>query len=329
MIIIIIVVENDNDEKKTKRTDIKLKKLLLPFIIMCVLMISACGNSTKHQAAGDTNKEDESETITYQSENGPIEVPAQPKRVVVLTGNAGDLIALGVNIVGVDEWSKGSPLFKDQLKDVTTVSDEDLEKIIELKPDLIIGGSDTNNLDRMKKIAPTVTYTYNKVDYLTQHLEIGKPVNKEKEAQDWINDFKSRASAVGNKIKEKVGGNSTVTVMESYDKEIGILGNSWGRGTEVLYQAMGLEMPEKVKEMTSKEGYYMISSEVLPDYVGDYLVVSKYNDQDNSYQETELYKEMPAVKNGHVVEVDGYAFMFNDSITLDYQLNYFEEQFLK
>lgn len=73
----------------------------------------------------------------------------------------------------------------------------------------------------------------------------------------------------------------------------------------------------------------MISSEVLPDYVGDYLVVSKYNDQDNSYQETELYKEMPAVKNGHVVEVDGYAFMFNDSITLDYQLNYFEEQFLK
>lgn len=307
----------------------KLKKLIIPFMLMCVLIISACGNSTKNQAAGDANKENESETITYQSESGPIEVPAHPKRVVVLTGNAGDLIALGINIVGVDEWSKGSPLFKDQLKDVTTVSDEDLEKIIELKPDLIIGGSDNNNLDRMKKIAPTVTYTYNKVDYLTQHLEIGKLVNKEKEAQDWINDFKKRATTVGNEIKAKVGENSTVTVMESYDKDIGILGNSWGRGTEVLYQAMGLKMPEKVKGMTSKEGYYMISSEVLSDYVGDYLVVSKYNDQDNSYQETELYKEMPAVKSGHVIEVDGNAFMFNDSLTLDYQLKHFEEQFLK
>ncbi|MGG0642670.1 iron-hydroxamate ABC transporter substrate-binding protein [Sporosarcina gallistercoris] len=306
-----------------------MKKLIVPFVFMCVLIIGACSNSTKDQAAGDANKEVESGTITYQSENGPIEVPAQPKRVVVLTGNAGDLISLGINIVGVDEWSKSSPLFKDQLEDVATVSDEDLEKIIELKPDLIIGGSDNNNINRMKKIAPTVTYTYNKVDYLTQHLEIGKLVNKEKEAQDWIDDFKNRATAVGNKIKEKVGENSTVTVMESYDKEIGILGNSWGRGTEVLYQAMGLKMPEKVQEMTSKEGYYMISTEVLPDYVEDYLVVSKYNDQDNSYQETELFKEMPAVKNDHVIEVDGNAFMFNDSITLDYQLKHFEEQFLK
>ncbi|MFJ5768036.1 iron-hydroxamate ABC transporter substrate-binding protein [Lysinibacillus sp. NPDC093210] len=306
-----------------------MKRFIIPFIFMCVLFLSACGNSAKNQTVENASKEDESKTITYQSENGPIEVPAHPKRVVVLNGNAGDLISFGVNIVGVDEWAKASPLFKEQLEDVTTVSDEDLETIIELEPDLIIGDSDNNNLDRLKKIAPTVTYTYNKVDYLTQHLEIGKLVNKEKEAQDWIDDFKSRATTVGNKIKAKVGENSTVTVMESYDKDIGILGNSWGRGTEVLYQAMDLKMPDKVKEMTSKEGYYMISSEVLPDYVGNYLVVSKYNDQDNSYQKTELYKEMPAVKNDHVIEVDGNAFMFNDSLTLDYQLKYFEEQFLK
>ncbi|KMY50145.1 iron-hydroxamate ABC transporter substrate-binding protein [Peribacillus loiseleuriae] len=306
-----------------------MKKILIPFILIFVLIISACGNNTKSQSAGDVNKEDKNETITYQSENGPIKVPAHPKRVVVLTSYAGDLISLGVNIVGVEEWSKKSPLFKDQLKDVPAVSDQDLEKIIELKPDLIIGANDNKNLDRLKEIAPTVTYTYNKVDYLTQHLEIGKLVNKEKEAQNWIDDFKKRANTVGNAIKAKIGENSTVTVMESYDKDMGILGDSWGRGTEVLYQAMNLKMPEKVKEMTSKEGYYMISSEVLPDYVGDYLIVSKYNDQDNSYQETKLYKGMPAVKNNHVIEVDANAFLFNDSVTLDYQLKYFEEQFLK
>ncbi|MCH1627166.1 iron-hydroxamate ABC transporter substrate-binding protein [Fredinandcohnia quinoae] len=306
-----------------------MKKLIIPFILISVLILSACGNSTKSQSAEDESKKEESKTITYQSENGPIEVPAQPKRVVVLTGNAGDLISLDVNIVGVDEWAKQSPLFKDQLKDVPAVSDEDLEKIIELKPDLIIGSNDNKNLDKLKKIAPTVTYTYNKVDYLTQHLEIGKLVNKEKEAQNWIDDFKKRAEAVGNEIKAKIGENATVTVMESYDKNMGLFGDSWGRGTEVLYQAMGLKMHEKVKEMTSKEGYYMISSEVLHEYVGDYLIVSKFNDQDNSYQQTDLYKEMPAVKNNHVIEVDGNAFMFNDAITLDYQLKHFEENFLK
>ncbi|MFL0364097.1 iron-hydroxamate ABC transporter substrate-binding protein [Pseudobacillus sp. 179-B 2D1 NHS] len=306
-----------------------MKKLIIPFILILFLVLSACGHSTKSESAGAASKGDKNKTITYQSENGPIKVPAHPKRVVVLTGNAGDLIALGVNIVGVDEWAKKSPLFKDQLKDVPAVSDENLEKIIELKPDLIIGSNDNKNLDKLKQIAPTVTYTYNKVDYLTQHLEIGKLVNKEKEAQSWIDDFKKRANTVGNEIKAKIGEDSTVTVMESYDKDMGILGDSWGRGTEVLYKAMGLKMPEKVKEMTSKEGYYMISFEVLPDYVGDYLIVSKYNDQDNSYQQTDLYKGMPAVKNDHVIEVDGNAFMFNDPISLDYQLKYFEEHFLK
>lgn len=311
------------------KEDLKLKKLIIPFILILVLILSACGNTTKSQSVGDASKAGKSKMITYQSENGPIKVPAHPKRVVVLTGNAGDVISLGVNIVGVDEWAKKSPLFNDQLKDVPAVSDENLEKIIELKPDLIIGANDNKNLDKLKKIAPTVTYTYNKVDYLTQHLEIGKLVNKEKEAQNWIDDFKKRANTVGNEIKAKIGEDSTVTVMESYDKDMGIFGDSWGRGTEVLYKAIGLKMPDKVKEMTSKEGYYMISSEVLPDYVGDYLIVSKYNDQDNSYQQTELYKGMPAVKNNHVIEVDGNAFMFNDSITLDYQLKYFEEHFLK
>lgn len=306
-----------------------MKKLVIPFILILVLILGACGNSTKTQSAADEDKEDKSETITYESENGPIKVPAHPKRVVVLTGNAGDLISLGVNIVGVDEWAKQSPLFKEQLKDVPSVSDEDVEKIIELKPDLIIGSNDNKNLEKLKSIAPTVTYTYNKVDYLTQHLEIGKLVNKEKEAQNWIDDFKKRAQTIGNKVKAKIGENATVTVMESYEKDMGLFGDSWGRGTEVLYQAMGLKMPEKVKEMTSKEGYYMISSEVLPDYVGDYLIISKYNEQENSYQQTDLYKEMPAVKNNHVIEVDGNAFMFNDPITLDYQLNFFEESFLK
>jgi len=306
-----------------------MKKFLIPFILVLALIISACGKQAAEQSAGGESKKINNEMITYQSENGPIKVPAHPKRVVLLSGYAGDLLSLGVNIVGVEEWSKKSPLFKDKLKDVPTVSDENVEQIIDLKPDLIIGSSTSKNLDKFKKIAPTVTYTYNKVDYLTQHLEIGKLVNKEKEAQSWITDFKKRANAAGEEIKAKIGPNATVTVMESYDKSMGILGDSWGRGTEVLYQAMKLKMPDNVKKVTSKEGYYTISSEVLPQYVGDYLIISKYNDQDNSYQQTKLYKEMPAVKNHHVFEADANTFMFNDPITLDYQLEFFKEHFLQ
>ncbi|MCY8232330.1 iron-hydroxamate ABC transporter substrate-binding protein [Priestia endophytica] len=306
-----------------------MKKLLLPVMLIMILIISACGNKSAEQASGEQGKDEKQETITYQSENGPIKVPAHPKRVVVLGSYVGDLLSLDVNIVGVEEWAKKSPLFEKELKDVPVVSDEDIEKIMELEPDLIIGADTNKNLNKLKKIAPTVTYTYGKVDYLTQHLEIGKLVNKEKEAQSWIDDFKDRAKATGEEIKKKLGDDVTVTVLESYNKEIGIFGDNWGRGTEVLYQALNLKMPDKVKKMTDKQGYYMLSTELLPQYVGDYLIISKYKDQDNSYQDTSLYKEIPAVKNNRVFEADANAFMFNDPITLDYQLNFFKEHFLK
>ncbi|MFJ5624519.1 iron-hydroxamate ABC transporter substrate-binding protein [Peribacillus loiseleuriae] len=305
-----------------------MKKFLIPFTLLLVLIISACGNEGKEKKENVASKEGKSETVTYQSENGPIEVPANPKRVVVLSSFTGNVMALDVNLVGVDSWSKMNPRFEKELKDVEEVSDESLEKIIELDPDLIIGLSTIKNINKLSEIAPTVTYTYGKVDYLTQHLEIGKLLNKEKEAQAWVDDFKKRAQTAGEDIKAKIGADTTVSVIENFDKQLYVFGDNWGRGTEILYKEMKLKMPEKVKEMALKDGYYALSLEVLPEYAGDYVIFSKDSDQDNSFQETDTYKNIPAVKNHHLFEVNAKEFYFNDPITLDFQLDYFIKSFL-
>ncbi|KRF53420.1 MULTISPECIES: iron-hydroxamate ABC transporter substrate-binding protein [Priestia] len=304
-----------------------MKKLLLPFMLIFVLLISACSSGST-ESKNDSSKNSESKTITYQSEDGPVKVPANPKRVVVLGSYAGNVLSLGVNIVGVDSWSKMNPRFEKKLKGVEEVSEENLEKIIELKPDLIIGLSTTKNIDKLKKIAPTVTYTYDKVDYLTQHVEIGKLLNKEKEAQSWVDDFKKRAAKAGSDIKAKIGEDATVSVIENFDKQLYVFGNNWGRGTEILYQEMKLKMPQKVKKMALKDGYYAISPEVLPEYAGDYLIFSKNQDGDTSFEKTDTYKNIPAVKNNHVFEANAKEFYFNDPITLDYQLDFFTQKFL-
>ena len=153
-------------------------------------------------------------------------------------------MSLGVNLVGVDSWSKQNPRFDSKLKDVAEVSDENVEKIAELNPDLIIGLSNIKNVDKLKKIAPTVTYTYGKVDYLTQHLEIGKLLNKEK-AKTWVDDFKKRAQDAGKEIKAKIGEDATVSVVENFNKQLYVYGENWGRGTEILYQEMKLKCLKK------------------------------------------------------------------------------------
>ncbi|MEK4244229.1 iron-hydroxamate ABC transporter substrate-binding protein [Psychrobacillus sp. FSL K6-2684] len=306
-----------------------MKKLLMPFLILLILTLAACNSDeSSNTDANSNNDKNETDTITYESEKGPIEVPANPKRVVVVSTYAGNVASLGVNIVGVDAWAKSNPQFNEYFADVEEISEENLEKIIELDPDLIIGLSTAQNLDKLKEIAPTVTFTYGKVDYLEQQLEIGKLLNKEKEAQEWIDDFKERAQKAGEEIKAKIGEDATVTVIENFDKQIYVFGDNWGRGTEILYQEMNLAMPKKVQEMALKDGYYALSLEVLPEYAGDYIIFSKVSTQDNSFQETDVYKNIPAVKNGRVFEANAEEFYFNDPISLDNQLEFFKEQFL-
>ncbi|MEC0368926.1 iron-hydroxamate ABC transporter substrate-binding protein [Paenibacillus chibensis] len=318
-----------------------MKKWLLPLMMVIVLVLSACGNKANNntdapasaggsasQSANGSAEDSGSGTITYQSESGPIEVPAHPQRVVVLSGYAGNLLALGIPLVGVDSWTKADPNFQDQLKDVAEVSDENVESILNVKPDLIIAMTDIKNADKLKQIAPLVTYTYNKVDYLTQILEIGKAVNQEQKAADWIADFKKRAQKAGEEIKAKIGADSTISIIEGDSKSLYTFGDAWGRGTEIVYQAMGLKMPDKVKEMTAKEGYYNLSLEILPQYMGDYVIYSKDPAADASFQQTSTYKNIPAVKNNHVYEVDANTFYFNDALSLDYQLDFITKSLL-
>ena len=307
-----------------------MKKFAVLLMAMLVLLLAACSDGQDSNKKESTDKKDKSsDKITYQSENGPVEVPADPKRVVVLAAFAGNLMALDVPVVGADSWSMANPRFKDSLKDAKEVSEENLEQIAELNPDLIIGYSTTKNLDKLKKIAPTITYTYGKVDYLQQHVEIGKLVNKEKEAEDWVADYKKRAADSEKKIKDKIGEDASVSVIESFDKQLYLYGDHWGRGTEVLYQGLHLKMPEKVAKSVAKDGYYALSTEVLPEYAGDYLIVSKDKASDNSFQNTDTYKNIPAVKNNHVLEVDQKEFYFNDPLTVDYALKTFTDYFTK
>ena len=73
-------------------------------------------------------------------------------------------------------------------------------------------------------------------------------------------------------------------------------------------------------------GWLNISQEVLGDYVGDYLVVNTSKDSQNvaaSLKESDVWNNLSAVKNKHVLEVDENLFYFSDPLSLDKQLDVF------
>ena len=298
-----------------------MKKIVLVLTLLLSFLAVSC--SKGKTAEGNA-------TVIYKSETGDVEVPKDPQRIVVLNGAvSGSVISLKGNIIGVDKWSKMNPMYETYLKDVKEVSDENLEQIIELNPDLIITASTDKNIEKLKKIAPTISYTYGKVDYLTQILEIGKLIGKEKEATEWMKTYKEKVTELGKGIEEKYGKNITVTVVESFEKQLYIFGKNFARGTEILYTELGLNMPENVKEKVEKDGYYSISPEVLDKYAGDFLIFSKDPNADNSFQKNKTYNSLKAVKENKVFEINAKQFYFTDPITLDYSLEFFKEKFLQ
>lgn len=307
------------------------------FILVIILMTSllvACSNkeATKEKSANGAEEEqestiDENETVKYESETGPIEVPVNPKRIVALS-NGPNVHALGGQLVGVDEWTKINPLFSEELEDVEVVSENEPESVLALEPDLIIAGSHMENLEELQKIAPTVIYTWGKLNYLDQQLAIGKLLNKKEEAQQWVDDFSQRSEEIGENIKAEYGEDVNVTVFETDSKSFYVFGDNWARGTEIIYQAIGLNMPEKVEEDVLADGYYALSLEVLGEYAGDFIILSK-NEEDSEFMDSDIWKAIPAVKNNQVIKIETKASTYSDPITLEYLLDIFETGFLE
>lgn len=301
-------------------------------IIALVLigLLAACGNDSSKTEESDT-KDTEVKTRVYHAENGDVEIPVEPKRVAVLAHiYVGNVLKLGVTPVAVNEWVKGNEFFGDQLEDVEVVTDGDVEKLVELEPDLIITFTSDQNIDKYSEIAPVVALTNTNYDYLEQHLEIGKILGKEQEAKEWINEWNEKAEVAKEKVTAAIGEDATVTVIEQMDKETYIYGQNWGRGTEVMYQALGIKAPEKVKADVFGPGYLAISQEVIPEYAADYMFVGVSADgTKGSFMETGVWKDLPAVKNGNVIEFDSESFWFNDAITLENQLEFVVDELTK
>ncbi|HWO96456.1 MAG TPA: iron-hydroxamate ABC transporter substrate-binding protein [Bacillus sp. (in: firmicutes)] len=311
----------------------KLKKHLILSIIAVFLisLLAACGNETSKTTNATGDSDASVKTRIYSGENGKVKVPVQPKRIAVLAHiYVGNVLKLGITPIAVNEWVKGNKFFGDKLEGVEVVADGEIEKLVELEPDLIITFSSDQNLKKYSEIAPTIALTNTKYSYLEQHIEIGKIVGKEKEAKAWVDEWNEKARIESKKVKEAIGENVTVTVLETMDKETYVYGQNWGRGTEIIYQALGLKAPEKVISDAFGPGYKAISTELIPEYAGDYIFLGVGADsRKNSFMDTTLWKNIPAVQKNNVIEFESESFWFNDAISLEKQMEFIVKELTK
>lgn len=306
------------------------KRLLLVCSLLLLLLMGACGNQGGQTAFGHEKqaKTEEKETRTYKMVNGKeVEIPKNPKRIVTDL-YLGEILALGKKPVGATDYELKNPfLTKDQLSGIKDIGTPiSLEKVTELNPDLIIT-SDSEIYDKLSKIAPTVLIpygTYNN-DVREDIRAFGNLLGKKKEAEEWIKRFEKKAEKAREKIAGVIGKDETVGIYELHSKDFYVLGANWGRGGQVLYNALQLNPPKKVKEMVKKgTPPKQISLEVLPEYAADHMFFTVYDTEDsviNEMKNSPIFKNLDAVKNGHFYEMDLDKMYYYDPIAIEGQID--------
>lgn len=155
-------------------------------------------------------------TITRHILQAPVCVPDEPQRVVVLDPfyNLGMALEIGVPVVGAPLLTAPDAGLRERARaasivDIGDTRQPDLERIVALKPDLILGDGQLHGQfhDKLARIAPTALIEV--ADWKDYFLTVGDITGRSDKAAEALRAYRERASA----IKARMPGDMEVSVI--------------------------------------------------------------------------------------------------------------------
>lgn len=294
------------------------KKLGIGLLMVCSLVfIAGCSSSSQEQGS--------KETKIVQTDKGEVEIPANPTRIVS-DYYLGEFLAVDTKPIIASPYALDNPFLADYVEGIEplniTSAETSLEMIAQAEPDLIVTITEAD-YEKYSKIAPTVYIEDGKRSDEELFEYIASLVNKEEEAKQYMDDFYAKADEMKPAVQDAVK-DQTVSIVEVWPQQIYSMGSHFARGGTILYDLWDLKAPEVVqKEMVDgDEAYKVISLEALPEYTGDYILYGVLSDTDPDFvEDSAIWNNLPAVKDGQVMPYQQIAFMHRDPISLNGQMD--------
>jgi iron complex transport system substrate-binding protein len=224
-----------------------------------------------------------------------------PKRIVSLAPNITEILfdlGLDEEIVGVSIHCNYPEKAKTKVR-VGSYINVDFERIVSLKPDLIIAtgaGNTREMVERLEKLGfPTyVIFPKNLNDILRSILQLGRVVNREKEASRVIQEMNQRSQ----RVVERAKGLPRPRVLLQIG-EVPLVTVGKGSFADDILQLAGGENIAS----TEKEMYPRLGIEEVLKRAPEVILISSMNpkgDYGKVLQDWSRWKMIPAVKNGRI-----------------------------
>ncbi|MGE6513647.1 helix-turn-helix domain-containing protein [Lysinibacillus sphaericus] len=310
---------------ESRENDFMMKHIKMPFLLSLLVLLAACGEDTAHQADNkeETPKTEEATTRMITDDSGrEVEIPVKAKRIVTdwYLGQilALDIVPVGAVTANLDFAAFLKPYYKDgEINNIGTDGNTSLEKILELKPDLIITWN-KEDVEKYEKIAPTIVFSETVHKTATDEIKaMGEYLGRQAEATAFVKDFDKRIADAQNKINAAIPEGATFTIFDLFEKNATIVANNSVSGGRALYQILNMKPQEKVQELfDTKEsggGRYDISYEVVGDYVGDYVFLINFFNKGGELPST--WTNLDIVKNNKIIDLSPEHYFASDPLS--------------
>ncbi|OXS56556.1 hypothetical protein B1A99_19700 [Cohnella sp. CIP 111063] len=238
----------------------------------------------------------------------------------------GELLALGIRPIGTNRAMLSA--LPEACSDVSPVDDPlDIGQLSQLEPDLILYPSYVSpELARqLAAVAPAVEIDWN-ADVYTRLQEIGQLLDRAKEADEWIDRYKARASRAKRLLKDAVREGETASAFIVHADGLFVYaGHHFGH---TLYQGLGFEPSPGIRSLMERNRnakWQEIRVEDIPHYAGDRIFLALPEQGEDARKGREMlrhptWRSLPAVREGKSYVVKDYWANYNP-VTLDKHLD--------
>lgn len=276
------------------------------------------GHNAESNQTSQTFKE---KTIVHDF--GTTKLKKAPKRIVILDNLYGEILnPLDITPVGATtgqaDSQEFSTLFKKQYKDAKVVSvgwqgSPDLDKIAELKPDLILMTGEQEDLyEELSEIAPTVGYQINtdeNWDYHETSLKVAEIFDKRDEMKKDLDRLDAREAVFAENVKAKFG-DQKLMYLRVTDNDVRYY--AYGH-FGYLYDTYHFNRAET---FNPDDMFQVIDPDKLKDINPDLLIVQADSQEllDNKLKNTPVWTSLKAVQNNKVIYADYSTYMLGFGI---------------
>ncbi len=289
--------------------------LSLPLVLDEVVPMIEAAMGSKAQASASTSTTMREVT---DATGAVVQVPANPQRIVVLSEQDLDgALALGVTPVGSvnGRGQPGLPAYLGEkttsIVSIGTLVEPSLEKIVALKPDLILAGSMLDQikalLPELSMIAPVVATHKPTDDWKTVFKSVAGVLNQDAKATSFLGEYDARVSGIK---KQLPAGSASEANVARWMPQGPVVMMPTTFSSRVLAD-VGLTRPAAVQALAGSHGAHTdpLSLEKLNVMDSEWLFLGALNTEGmtalDAAMKNPLFQKLGVVQKKHVVNVDG------------------------